>query len=454
MLNLTDEKKMFFKTVLLLVIPMAIQNLINVGVQSADVVMLGKLGEVTISGASLAGNVFFIMSLFLFGLTSGAAVLTAQYWGKGDKKTIEKVLALSLEIGVSVGVLFTLAAFFFPVQIMHIFSNEDEVIALGAQYLKIVAFTFVPSAITVVYLNVIRSVEKVLISTVIYAISLVINVVLNAILIFGMFGAPALGIRGAAFATLSARLAELAIALFYAIKINDVVKIRPRYFFNTDKVLIKDFSKYAAPVTLNEIMWGSGVSVISGIVGHLGSAAVAANSVTGIVRQLAMVATFGLANATAIMLGKTIGENKIELTKTYASRFVKMTLILGVLGGLLIACISNPICNFMGLGTESTEILKMMLTVMCFFVFTQGLNTTLIVGVFRSGGDTKFGLYADCGGLWCCAITFGWIAAFILKLPITYVYILLCSDELIKMPFTISRYKSYKWLKNITREFE
>lgn len=432
---------------------MAIQNLINVGVQAADVIMLGRLDEAAISAASLAGQVYFIMTLLFFGLTSGAAVLTAQYWGKGDKKTIEKVLGLAVRWAVVIAALFTAAALIFPDKLMRIFSSEADVIEQGAHYMRIVALAYIPAAITMVYLNVMRSVERVIISTVVYTISLFVNVVLNAVFIFGLCGAPALGVRGAAIATAIARYCEFFIVIFYASRMNKTIRVRGSYLLKTEKILVSDFVKYALPVAANELMWGGGISMVTAIIGHMGKSAVAANSVAQVVRQLAMVVIFGVANATAIMLGKAIGEGKKENARIYSVRFLKITLALGIGGAIVVLGVSPIIRSFMTLGDEANSYLSAMMYVMSYFVFVSGFNTVLIVGVFRAGGDTKFGLLLDCGALWCIVIPLGAFAAFYLKFPVIAVYIILTSDELMKLPFSFWRYKSLKWLKDVTRDF-
>lgn len=452
-INSKEEKRKFYRAVISLVIPMALQNLINVGVQAADVIMLGRLDEAAISAASLAGQVYFIMTLLFFGLTSGAAVLTAQYWGKGDKKTIEKVLGLAVRWAVVIAALFTAAALVFPDKLMRIFSSEADVIEQGAHYMRIVALAYIPAAITMVYLNVMRSVERVIISTVVYTISLFVNVVLNAVFIFGLCGAPALGVRGAAIATAIARYCEFFIVIFYASRMNKTIRVRGSYLLKTEKILVSDFVKYALPVAANELMWGGGISMVTAIIGHMGKSAVAANSVAQVVRQLAMVVIFGVANATAIMLGKAIGEGKKENARIYSVRFLKITLALGVGGAIVVLGVSPIIRSFMTLGDEANSYLSAMMYVMSYFVFVSGFNTVLIVGVFRAGGDTKFGLLLDCGALWCIVIPLGAFAAFYLKFPVIAVYIILTSDELMKLPFSFWRYKSLKWLKDVTRDF-
>ena len=299
------NSRQFYRTVAVLVLPIALQNLINVGVTSADVIMLGRVGENALSGVSLANQVYFILSLIYFGLTSGAAVLTAQYWGKQDVRTIERILGISLRVGIYAGLLFTVVAWLFPVPVMKIFTNEPTVIAEGVKYLKIVSCSYVLSGITCVYLSIMRSVERVIVATVVYLISLIVNVVINAILIFGLLGAPQLGSQGAAVGTLVARCTEILLVIIYARKFNDTVKVRFRDLLERSPQLMSDFRVYAVPVLLNELAWGLGMAMISAIVGHLGSAAVAAHSVTQVSRQLAMVVGFGVASATAIPVSYT-----------------------------------------------------------------------------------------------------------------------------------------------------
>lgn len=445
------EDKRFYSHVFRLVMPMAVQNLINVGVTSTDVIMLGKVGETALSGVSLANQIYFILSLLYFGLTSGACVLTAQYWGKKDTRTIEKVMGMSFRISILAGIVFAAAAFFFPYQLMRIFTADEAVIAAGVSYLKIVAFSYVLSAFTNVYLNIIRSIEQVVIATVVYGTSLAANIVLNAIFIFGLLGVPAMGAAGAALGTLCSRAVEVVIVVFYAVKINHVVKIRFKDWFVKDKALSKDFFTYAFPVLLNEIAWGAGMAAISAIVGHLGSSAVAAHSVAQVCRQLSMVIGFGISSATAIMIGKAIGEKKEELAREYGKKFVKIAIVCGIGGGLLILAISPFVQSVLNLTPLAKSYLRAMMFIMSYYVVGQSINTTLIVGVFRAGGDTRFGLILDVGVMWLCSILGAAVGAFVIGIPMPWVYILLCSDEIIKIPFSIYRYKTYKWLNNVTR---
>lgn len=446
--------KAFYKTVFALVVPMALQNLINVGVTATDVIMLGKVGEKVLSGSSLAGQVQYIMVLFLFGLTSGATVLTAQYWGKGDTKTIEKILAMGIRAAVTVTVIFTIAALTVPELLMKIFTSDPLVIAEGVKYLRIVAFSYVLMGITQVYLYIMRSVERVVVATVVYLASLICNVILNAIFIFGLLGCPEMGIRGAALATLISRILELLLVFGYAKTMNRDILFRITYFLHLDQVLVKDFFKYAIPVVLNEVMWGMGTAANTAVLGHMGSAAVAANSVAQVARQLATVVSFGLSSATAIYLGKTIGEKKLEHAKAYAKRFLILSVIMGAVGGALILAASPIAAQALALTLAAKKYLQFMFFVMSYFVVAQAFNTTMVVGTFRSGGDTKFGLIMDMSTMWGCSILFGALAAFVFHASVPIVYVILMSDELIKIPITLWRYRSYKWLKDVTRDME
>ena len=445
------DRRKFYKTVLALVVPMALQNLINVGVTAADVIMLGAVGEKALSGASLAGQIQYIMTLFLFGLTSGATVLTAQYWGKGDHDAIEKILGMAVKAAVCVTALFTVAALAIPELLMQIFTSDPVVISEGVKYLRIVAFTYVMMGVTQAYLYIMRSVERVVVATVVYLLSLICNIIMNAIFIFGLLGLPKMGVAGAARGTLCARILEVVLVAVYARLFNREIRLRFKYVLHTDKILFRDFMQYALPVVVNEVLWGLGTAANTAILGHMGSAAVAANSVAQVARQLATVVSFGLSSAAAIYLGKTIGERKTEYAKAYAKRFLILSVIMGALGGAVILAVSPLAAAALTLTGTAKEYLKIMFFVMSYFVVGQAINTTLVVGVFRSGGDTRFGLILDMTTMWCCSILFGFLAAFVFKLSVPVVYVILMSDEIIKIPITYKRYRSYKWLNDVTR---
>ncbi len=451
---MTKSTPSFYKMVLALVLPMALQNLINVAVTSADVIMLGKVSETVLSASSLAGQVQFVMTLFFFGITSGAAVLTAQYWGKKDTRTIEMVMGIALRISLSVAILFTAVVLIFTEPVMRIFTKEADVIAEGVKYLRIIAFSYIFIAISMVYLNIMRSVERVMISTVVYLISLVVNIILNTIFIFGYCGFPAMGIQGAALATLIARFVELLIVVVYATKCNHTIRFQIKDLFGKHELLAKDFYKYAVPVIANELMWGAACAMNTVIIGHIGKSVVAANSVAQVTRQLATVVAFGIAGAAAIIIGKTIGEKDEETARVYGKKFVHLSLYAGLVGGIIILIIRPIVMGNLALTKEAQGYLSVMMFVMSYFVVAQSFNCNLVVGVFRAGGDTNFGLIIDVLSMWGGSLLLGFLSAFVFKWPVAITYILLMSDELIKIPLTLYRYKSMKWLRNVTRILE
>lgn len=452
-MNKMRERKQFYKSVLYLLIPMALQNLINVAVQSADVIMLGRLkeSEVILSASSLAGQVCFILNLIFFGLTSGVSVLVAQYWGKKDITSIEIIWGIAMRFAIVIGLIFTMLTLAFPKQIMALFSSDAGVICEGTKYLRIVCISYLFIAFTMIYLNVMKSMEKVVISTLVYLISLVINIICNYIFIYGKLGCPALGIEGAAIGTVIARISEFVITLVYNRYYNKVVQFHFRFLCVRDKILSGDFIKFSMPVVVNELMWGLGMAVNSAIIGNLGSAASSANAIVQVVRQLSMVIGLGIATATAVMIGKVIGEGKMKLAREYGKRFMQLAVFAGILGSLVVLVVRPFILHTMNLGPTAKGYLGFMMYIMAYYVIFQSISTTGIVGVFRAGGDTKFGLYIDVSCLWFVSILFGIFAAFVWKLDVKYVYIILMLDEVVKQPFVFWRYKTYRWLKNITR---
>lgn len=446
-----SEKKKIYDTAFWLILPIALQNLINVGISSVDVLMLGRVGEKVLSGASLGSQIQFILSLFLFGITSGAAVMGSQYYGKGSYDMIEKIYGLALKIALTVTVFFFIGALLIPETLIHIFTNDPQVMEQGAIYLRYVGTSYLFMAFNMVYLNMLRSTGRVKIATLVYFCSMITNIAINWILIFGMLNAPKMGIAGAAIGTVCARIVETIIILIYDKKKNTIFHFRFRLFRESSGELRGDYVKYALPVICNELMWGAGFSTIAAILGHMGSPVVAANSVAQVVRNLATVVSFGVANAAGVMIGTAIGENKMEHAKMVGNEILKLCTGTGILGALVVLSVRPILMATMTISEQSSQYLSMMMFVMAYMVFFQSINATLVVGVFRAGGDTRFGLIIDSLFMWGTSIGVGFLAAFVLKLDVTLVYIILMSDEVLKIPFCLWRFRTYKWMNNVTR---
>lgn len=451
-LNSLAEKRSFNSMVWKLTLPLVAQNIINMLVNMADVAMLGRLSQTALAASSLANQVHFILSLVYFGLGTGASVLTAQYWGKGDMKAIEIVLGIALKLSMLVSVLFAVATWTVPGALMRVFTDDLELIEEGIIYLRVIGISYLFTGFSTMYLSVTRSIERVTLSTVVYLVSLVANIILNALLIFGLMGFPRLGILGAAIATAIARAIELIICLVHS-AVNKRIKLRASAIFGRHPELFRDFVRYAVPALLNDIVWGVGFSMYSVIMGRLGTGGdvVAANAIASVARNLAKIAASGFATSSAIVVGKALGANKLKEAKVYADRMIVLTFLTCLVGAVVIL-ISRPfVINYAELTDQARSYLSTMLYISAYYVFGQALNTTLICGIFRAGGDVKYGFYMDIIDMWLFAVPLGLLAAFVWKLPVMVVYFLIFLDEFVKMPFIFYRYKQNKWLKNITR---
>jgi MATE efflux family protein len=442
----------FNKDIVRLAIPIVIQNIVTTAVGSADVIMLGFVGQDALAAGSLANQIMFILNLVYAGIASGVIMLAAQYWGKNDTKTIENIMGIAMQLSVTISSVFFILAFFFPGFLMHIFTNDTNLIVSGIPYLRVVSFSYLLMSFSQVYLCTMRSVERVNFSTAAYTVAFLLNIILNATFIFGFFGLPKLGIIGVALATVIARAIELTICIIDNF-IPKSIHFRIKTVFNTNKVLFLDFLKYSMPAFGNEIVWGIAFSMYSVIMGHLGGDIVAANAVVVVARNFGTVVCFGIANAGAIILGKSIGSGNSDTVKADSSHFLKITVLSALLGSIVIFVLRPVFFNMATLTPTARDYLSIMLYISMYYIWGQALNTAFICGIFRSGGDSKWGFFCDIIDMWCYSVPLGFISAFVLKLPPMWVYFLICTDEFVKIPFVYKHYKSYKWLKNITRDF-
>ncbi len=445
-------KDRFYSQILKLVVPIVIQNLLSAAVNSADVVMLNYVGQSSISAVSLAANYASVLFMVFYGLGTGATLLSAQYWGKKDLQAIRVVEGIALRFSVLITLVFSGFAAFAPELMMRLFTPDAELIQIGAGYLRVMSVTYLCWSIIEIYLAILRSIGKVTVSMVLNILAFSLNILLNAVFIFGLFGAPKLGATGVAIATAISRIVELLGCIFVSMALSKDLKLNLAYMFIRNKALLKDFIHLSLPALGNDISWSVAFSMYSVILGHLGTDAVAANSLVIVVRNFGTVLCFGTASAGGILLGNVMGEGDMERAKEYASKLMKLTVITGAIGGVLILIATPFVMHFASLSETAMHYLKYMLLINTYYVMGAAVNTTLIAGVFRAGGDTRFGLICDTIDMWCYAVPLGFIAAFVFKLPVLWVYFLLCTDEFVKWPWVIKRYRSGKWLKNITRE--
>lgn len=444
-----QEAKNFYKSLFHIVGPMAIQNLIVAAVTSADVIMLGYVGQTAIAASSLAGQIQFIIVMVATGLSSGLVMLAAQYWGKKDVQSIKILHGAALRISASFGIVFTIGAMFFPELLMKIFTNEEPLIKEGARYLRAVSLSYLFFSISQIFQAGFKSIERVKSVTIITTVALLLNIGLNAVFIFGF----KMGIIGVGIATTIARFIEMVLCIIYARTQKDVsFKISNIFTFN--KVLNMDFIKFSLPALGNELVWGAAFATYSVILGHMGEDIVAANSVVNVIRQLASIMCFGMAYGGAVVLGKTMGSGDMELAERNAKRLVRSTILAGVAGSILLLCCFPIMPLLAELTPAAAHYRDLLMFINAFSITGAAINTVLICGIFRAGGDAKFGFIMDCISMWVVSVPLGLLAAFVFKLPPIWVYFILYLDEFEKMPVVVIHYLKKGWLKNITREIE
>lgn len=446
--DLFDDRK-FLKKTMAIGIPIAMQALLNTTLNLVDTMMIGSLGQSAIAAVGLANKVFFVLTLLLFGVVSGSSILTAQYWGKRDIKNIRRVLGISLIIGLSGSIIFMLAGLFTPKAVMGIFTPSEGTIALGADYLAIVALSYPLTAITNCYISLLRATNKVKAPVFISIVSILVNVVLNYTFIYGNFGAPRLGVQGAAIATVIARLVECISIIFIVYISKGPAAAKIKELINFDKEFIKRYFITVSPVIANEFMWGLGVTMYSLVYGRMGDEAVASITITQNVEQICVVIFQGLSAATAVILGNELGANKLKEAEKHAKSFFVLQLMFTVVMGIVCIIIRKPLINLFSVPSNiASNITKCLTVFVCYLPFRM-FNLVNIVGVLRSGGDTKASLLLDMTGVWCVGIPFAFLGGMVLGLPIYYVYAMVTIEEVYKFILGFKRYKQNKWLKNI-----
>lgn len=444
--------KSLYKQLSGIVAPIAVQYLMSSLVTASDAFMLGFLDQNSLSASSLAGQTAFVFSLFYGAFVFGLTVLAAQYWGKGDKKTAEEVLAITMRYSLLVGLVFTLATALIPTQIMRFFTSDDVLIEAGAKYLRMVSLSFLLTGFTQTYFGMMKVCGRAKLSSLIGSLSVLINIFLNAMLIFGIGIFPKMNIEGAALATVLARVFET-VMVAIAVLGRLCPSFNPRLMLRSgNKELHMDYWRYTVPLLINQIGWGGGVTMYSVIMGHLGSDAVAANSIASIVRSMIASLCWGIASGVGIIIGGMLGRNELDEAKKAGGIFVRLSIWIGAASGVAILAVTPIVLHFIQLAPQAQHYLKYMMLMAAYYIIGNSLNSTIISGVFPSGGDTKFGMLCDVITLWVVVVPMGMIGAFVLKLPVLAVAFILTLDEFVKIPAVYRHYMKYKWVRNITKE--
>lgn len=442
-----ERKRSLRKEIVRLALPIALQQFMTALVGACDAIMLGKLSQDAMSAVSLATQVTFVFNLFMFAFMAGENMFVAQYYGKGDYTGISQVFSLVTKICGCIAVVFLAGTLFCPEQIMRILTNEETLIVLGSEYLRVIGISYVFSGIAQTFLAIMKNCGAVNMSTLINGVMVILNIALNAVFIFGLSGFPKMGIKGAALATVLATVVQFLWSVGYVLCRIRAVKFSLR---SCEKKLFGRFWQKAVPLLINNLAWGIGFSMYSVIMGHLGTDAVAANGIANISKNLVVCFCLGLGNAGSIIVGNRLGADRLQEAKEAGGTLTRTAIIAGIVSGLVLIALSPFITKMVELTPTARGYLQKMLLICSYYIAGKSVNCMTIGGIFAAGGDSKFGMLCDSVTLWCIIVPLGCICAFILKLPVMVVYFVLNLDEIIKLPVVYKHYKKYKWIKNLT----
>lgn len=442
-----ERKRSLRKEIVRLAFPIALQQFMTALVGACDAIMLGKLSQDAMSAVSLATQVTFVFNLFMFAFMAGENMFVAQYYGKGDYTGISQVFSLVTKICGCIAVVFLAGTLFFPEQLMRILTNEETLIVLGSEYLRVIGISYVFSGIAQIFLAIMKNCGAVNMSTLINGVMVILNIALNAVFIFGLSGFPKMGIKGAALATVLATVVQFLWSVGYVLCRIRAVKFSLR---SCEKKLFGRFWQKTVPLLINNLAWGIGFSMYSVIMGHLGTDAVAANGIANISKNLVVCFCLGLGNAGSIIVGNRLGADRLQEAKEVGETLTRTAIIAGIVSGLVLIALSPFITKMVDLTPTARGYLQKMLLISSYYIAGKSVNCMTIGGIFAAGGDSKFGMLCDSVTLWCIIVPLGCICAFILKLPVMVVYFVLNLDEIIKLPVVYKHYKKYKWIKNLT----
>jgi len=446
------SEKNFYGTLLKIALPVALQSLISLGVVMLDNIMVGSLGETALSAVSLANQVTVFFTFIIKGISGGASILISQYWGKKDMERIKTVFGIIFQISATIGLATTIFVFFRPETTMRIFTNNYDIIHEAISYIKIISFTYMLFTVSETFIAMLRCVEVVKLTLWNSILSFFMNLILNYILIFGKLGFPALGVVGAAIATLIARFVEFMIVYMYTFRIQKVVSLRLRDLFRTDKLMLKDFCRYGLPIIVGDVQWGLVGVFKATIIGRLGVSMVAANSITEVVLSLGSIFTTGLANAACIVIGKTIGERDYVKTRRYSNKIQILFVIVGVLMSSLVFLTRSIFVSFYNIEAATKALTVQLIAIGAITLIGTSYHAACFVGINRGGGDSRFVFMVDLIFGWLVVLPLSYLAAFVWKLPLPMVFLFIRIDQLIKWLIAFLRLRGDKWIHNVTRE--
>jgi putative MATE family efflux protein len=434
---------------LAIALPIALQQLITASLNMIDVLMVGQLGETAVAALGLANQIFFLLILFLFGVTSGMSIFTAQYWGKRHVENIRKVLGICLALAILVAALFSLAATLIPQTLMSFYTEDPAVIKLGSDYLRIVGLSYVMMAITISYISVLRSITMIKITVIVSVVALGLKTLLAYLLIFGIGIFPELGVRGAAIGTATGWTFEciLLLVLVYALK--TPLAGNPLSFFRFNRPFMMNVLKTSMPAAFNEVLWSFGITTYNAVYARIGTDAIAAVNINATIEELVFVLFIGLGNACAVMVGNTIGAGGKDVAFEYGRRFAILGVAAALLGGVIVFSLRETVIGLYNISSITANDLRGLMLVYSLSIWLRVFNFMLFIGALRAGGDTRYAMFTELFSVWCIGVPSALIGGFVLHLPVYGVYALVLLEEAVKSVIVVRRYLSRNWIHDL-----
>ena len=441
--------KEFFRAMLAIALPVAFQQLITAGLNMLDVLMVGQLGETAVAALGLANQIFFLLILFLFGVTSGMSIFTAQFWGKGDTEHIHHVLGICLSVAVSVSLMFSLAATLFPEKLMRFYTEDPQVIKLGSDYLRIVGLSYSMTAISISYISILRSITLIKLTVVVSVIALILKTAIAYLLIFGIGGLPVLGVRGAAIGTAFAWTFEavLLIVLVYVMKTPLAANLFTLFRFSHD--FLVRVLRTSLPAAANEVLWSFGITTYNAVYARIGTDAIAAVNINATIEELVFVLFIGLGNACSVMVGNKIGEGNKDTAFEYGRRLTIMGVISALLGGIFVILIRDLVIGLYELSPSAIQSLRGLMLVYSLSIWLRVFNFMLFIGALRAGGDTRYAMFTELFSVWLLGVPSALLGGFVLLLPVYGVYAMVLIEEFVKGIIILRRFLSRKWIHDL-----
>ncbi|MCZ8515343.1 MATE family efflux transporter [Paenibacillus filicis] len=441
------REKSFYKTFFTLAVIIGLQNIITFGVNLSDNLLIGGYSESALSGVAIANQIQFVLQMLVMGVVEGLVIMASRYWGAKDIKSIKKISSIGMRLSIVVGLIMWAVVFFFPHSCLALFTNNESVISEGAKYVQIICFSYIFFSITSILLATLRSVETVKIGFMLSSTTLIINVCLNYLLIYGHFGFPRLGVQGSAIATLSARIIELIIVCIYMKRFERKIDLQLRDFLKIELGLLKQYVKLGSPILMSNFIWAIAMATQTSILGHMGAAAIAANSIATTIFQIVSVGVFASASATTIVIGKTIGEGHLDKIKSYAKTLQILYLIIGLCTGILLFITKDHVLDFYTISADARSLALQFMTVLSITVCGTAYQMPCLTGIVRSGGDTKFVLYNDTIFMWLIVLPASALCAFVFNLSPLITFFCLKSDQILKCFVAIVKVNRFRWIR-------